>query len=334
MQFYNSGKAVVIISDCADFDPAALSVTNRDVDRVHRDYVDELRDAIKTFHNHVVVYNSPLQFMKNIEKHANDLVLPYWYGINSRNRHALVPAICEAANIAYIGGDTYTKTVTNDKQLCKWHIEKAGLQAPRSTLLYAPNEHQAYAHFDYPLVVKPLFEGTSLGISQDNLVENQADAQRLVQWVFDEFGGPVMVEEFARGREVSICLIGHHQKISAWATAERYKVNQENYLHDKLYAFADKNSEEGVFALRSMNLMVPQKVLDASFRLFAMLDKVEYMRVDGRLNGDSFKVIELTPESHLGHDAEFCGTFISNGRSYHEVIKMVVDNSLERAGLL
>jgi hypothetical protein len=85
-------------------------------------------------------------------------------------------------------------------------------------------------------------------------------------------------------------------------------------LHN-LYAFDDKYVEENTLGMRNVKHEIWPELFEACKRVFRYLYKVEYRRIDGKLAPDgSFKITKLTPESHLGKNAELCSTFLAEGR--------------------
>jgi D-alanine-D-alanine ligase len=87
--------------------------------------------------------------------------------------------------------------------------------------------------------------------------------------------------------------------------------------------------------MRNVKHEIWDGLFEACKRVFRYLDKVEYMRIDGKLSGNSFKILELTPESHLGKNAEFCSTFLAEGKyAFSDVVAMLIENCLERYSCL
>lgn len=322
---------IVLVADDIVFDDREATPTNRQVDRIHRYYVEEMSEAILESGYDVQLYTSPAELVANVYRHTNDLVFPYWQGFGSKNRHALIPAICEAMSLRYIGGDTFAKSICNDKQVTKLLARDLGLDTPASVVIKELADFPKMETLRLPAVVKPMFEGSSLGITQRNLVRDLATAREIATELLAEFGGPILVEEFASGKEVSICMIGHGGYIREWAAGERYVIEDESFLLHNLYAFDAKYVKESALGMRNVKDQVSPQLYEACRGLFQYLDKVEYMRIDGKLTADSFQLLELTPESHLGKNAEFCATFIAEGRlSFNEVVTALVENCLER----
>ncbi|MXV14001.1 hypothetical protein [Hufsiella ginkgonis] len=330
MQFQKEISSIVLIADRVEDPAREMNIYDRDLDKPHPHYVEHLFQTLQEIHPNVILYNSPQELIVNNMKHRDDLVFPFWFGEKSRNRHALIPAICEASNIKYVGADAYTKAVCNDKHVSKLLCKELNLATPNFAIWNSPLDDHLAGYLQFPCVVKPAFEGTSLGIGPNNLVSNLSDAILIARALKEEFQQTILIEEFIPGKEVSICLIGQGRDVHNWAAAERYLEDDVNYFEHRLYTYIEKKSDTLPLALRSVTAQIPDDTLQRCFDLFAYLDKVEFMRIDGRLKGTDFSVIELTPDTHLGADSEFAGTFIAEGGfNYHSVIRLLIENCIK-----
>ena len=101
---------IVLIVDDIDFDESTANPLNRQVDRIHRYYVEEMTQGIRDAGYDVQLYTSPAELIANVHKHSADLVFPYWQGIHSKNRHALKTNNTKSNNI------TNTPTYITPKQ--------------------------------------------------------------------------------------------------------------------------------------------------------------------------------------------------------------------------
>jgi ribosomal protein S12 methylthiotransferase accessory factor YcaO len=103
---------IVVIADNVTLpeDSRSLPYTEQLFDQFQRRHVEELVEALKRLPiQEVVVYEEPKTFIDNVAKHKGDLVLPSWFGKGNTARHAFISAICEAAEIMYVGCDAYAK---------------------------------------------------------------------------------------------------------------------------------------------------------------------------------------------------------------------------------
>src|SRR5688572_11227618 len=64
---------------------------------------------------------------------------------------------------------------------------------------------------NFPILVKPLKEEASLGISQASLVDNDDQFKERVQFIHDKYDSDVIAEEYIEGRELYVGVMGHHR---------------------------------------------------------------------------------------------------------------------------
>ena len=94
-----------------------------------------------------------------------DLVFNIAEGFGTRSREAHVPAVLEMLKVPFTHSDPLTLAVSLDKEICKRLVASAGVPTPRHTVVRAPNE-AARVELRYPVIAKPLAEGSSMGIRQ------------------------------------------------------------------------------------------------------------------------------------------------------------------------
>ena len=82
----------------------------------------------------------------------------------------------------YTGSDAYALALTLDKQLTKLVLAQHGVATPRWQYVEDARASCSRTRCAIPVIVKPNFEGSSKGITQDSVVE---DALRLHEVVRD-----------------------------------------------------------------------------------------------------------------------------------------------------
>ena len=63
----------------------------------------------------------------------------------------------------------------------------------------------------FPIIVKPLKEEASLGISQASFVETDEQFKERVQFIHDSYNNDVIAEEYIEGRELYVSVVGNHR---------------------------------------------------------------------------------------------------------------------------
>ncbi|WP_162801445.1 hypothetical protein, partial [Azospirillum brasilense] len=320
---------VVLISDGVEKDRGRLHALDPKLDQTELRHHIALREVLQDLAPVVYEYFSIKEFLANISRHATDVVIPCIAPPGSRNRYALLPAVCESQGVMYAGADAFTKALCQDKHLSKLVVRSVGLDTPNGVLIQHAGSVALIETLKPPLVVKPNQEGGSLGISQRNLVSSHADAAHLATELLQQFRQPCLVEEFVPGREVSVCILGNQYGIHAIEAAERYVPGNEDYLSERLFDFTLKNKLGADTDIRLVTPQIENSILQKCKILFRNLGRVQFFRIDGRLSDGGFTVLELTPDTHLGERAEFCGTLIKAGLTYTDVVRGILNNCLD-----
>ncbi len=323
----NQLPSVVLIADRVN-DHQNLSLSNLELEFTEQDYFEDITQSLSAIVPKVYTYDQPSDFLNNIRKHKNHIVLSIWSGKNSRNRRALVPSICEAYNIAYVGADTYTSILCQDKYLAKQFCKKIGIRTPRAILFDGQNL-KSIELLNLPLVIKPSLEGGSIGISSANLVADYASAGDMCNKLFQIFKQPILVEEFVPGKEVSFVVFGNRTKIKLIEALELQVEGDAKFFDHAIFSYEVKKSMDHSITHNRITAHIPNETIMSMRKLFSLLDKVEVLRIDGKWHQNTFHLLELTPDIHFGSECTFAQGFIANNINYHEMLKLILQNSYE-----
>lgn len=287
----------------------------------------KIKEAIESFSD-IEIYTNLNEFSKNISRFDNCTIFPMYWGKSSRVIKGHVPSICEANNIDYIGPDSYTCILCNDKYISKKYVNQFGFKTSRDFLIYQEDSIQNIKFklqlLNYPLVIKPNFGGGSTGISNQNLVNNEQEALNIISILLKNHFNPLIIEEYIEGYEVSILLMGGKEKMVI-NNETKLIVDDKDYFAKSLWAMEDKKINFLSSHYVRSNLITDQD-RDKAINLFKSFDKVEYMRIDARINNNGLFVIELSPDCYMGPNCDFSISLIDKGISYNDFIKMVFDN--------
>ncbi|WP_386083257.1 D-alanine--D-alanine ligase [Vreelandella sp. F11] len=111
----------------------------------------------------------------------------------------------ELLNIPYTGSGVLASALGMDKQRTKQVWSAVGLPTPESIMLAASSDWSAVVEqLGLPLIVKPVHEGSTLGIS---IVKSQA-ALEAAYHEAAQFDARVMAERFVVGEEYTVALLG------------------------------------------------------------------------------------------------------------------------------
>jgi D-alanine-D-alanine ligase len=143
------------------------------------------------------------QFIDALEAARPDLVFNTAEGGVGRGREAYYPALFQRLGIPFTGADAYVCTVTLDKHLTKLLVSHHGVRVPGSSFVRGPDQFRRH-DLRYPLMVKPNFEGSSMGITAESVVEDPAALERRAGAMLAQFPDGILIEEYITGRDVVV----------------------------------------------------------------------------------------------------------------------------------
>lgn len=182
----------------------------------------------------------------------------------------------------------------------------------------------------FPILVKPLKEEASHGISQASFVENDEQFKERVQFIHDKFDNDVIAEEYIEGRELYVSVMGNHrldvfpirELVFREVPPDEPKIATYKAKWDEEYRKRwglENRDAEGLDPAVVANI---QKICK---RIYHLLTIDGYARLDLRLTQDN-KVyfIEANPNPTLAADEDFAQSALKAGVAYPQLIDRII----------
>src|SRR5438067_1167576 len=141
-----------------------------------------------------------------IEAYSPELIFNTAEGRRGRFREAFYPALFDELGFPYTGSDAWVLAVTLDKSLTKLMLSEHGVISPRGQFIDDIVDLKLDG-WRFPLIVKPNFEGSSKGITQDSVCEERGRLRALVEKTLARFPAGVLVEEFIPGKDLTVAFL-------------------------------------------------------------------------------------------------------------------------------
>jgi D-alanine-D-alanine ligase len=136
-----------------------------------------------------------------------DIVFNIAEGLAGPNREAHVPAICEFWSLPYTGSDPMALALCLDKGRTKEILAHHAIPTAPFTVAAGPEELDGFAA--WPAIVKPLHEGSSMGITRASYCRSRAEVGRAIAGVVARYRQPALVEGYLGGREFTCGILGN-----------------------------------------------------------------------------------------------------------------------------
>lgn len=169
-----------------------------------------VRDAIASYGYEVVELEATPELIHLLSAADVQVVFNLAEGFRGRNREAQVPALLELLDIEYTGSDPATLALALDKGLAKQIVRQAGIPTPGFVLMETGRERLPPG-LSYPVIVKPVAEGSSKGVTGTSVIHSEEELREAVPGLVARYRQPALVEEFLEGREFTVALLGERR---------------------------------------------------------------------------------------------------------------------------
>ncbi|MEJ7625603.1 MAG: SET domain-containing protein-lysine N-methyltransferase [Ferruginibacter sp.] len=169
------------------------------------------------------------------------------------------------------------------KDLMKYVAYTQNVDTPAFAIIENVSDiHSSCSNLNYPLFIKPLKAGDSLGIDEHSMVSNEAEAIDKAASIINDYG-PLLVEEYVMGREFTVMLVADPEKENEVIVFEPVEYIFPQGKSYKTYAL--KTSElHPECNVRVEDPELNRRLNEASENVFKGFGGVGYARLDFRMN--------------------------------------------------
>ena len=321
--------------------------------------IEAVRAALKERHEEVELIEADTDAYEKFKEFSPELVFNMAEGLSGEGREAHIPAILEMLGIPYTGSGPLTLALCLNKARAKqvlsflsvptpvFFVSEVGPEGggsdkePLKRLLEARS-------MGFPLMVKPLYEGSSKGIRNDSIVNDLGELSAKVDFVNSEYSQPALVEEYLSGREFTVAILGNDDGNGAGVRA--LPVVEINYSSlpegvNHIYSYEAKwildrpDAPLDIFTCPAeLPAALEAEIKGVAISAFCALGVRDWCRVDVRLSSKGVpNIIELNPLPGILPDPTQNSCFPKAARAasmdFTTLVNAVVDNARERYGI-
>jgi D-alanine-D-alanine ligase len=290
----------------------------------------------------VVITEADEDIVTNLKKAKPDIVFNIAEGIDSPSRESQVPVICELLGLPYTGSDPFTLAACLNKARAKEIMSFHRVPTPAFQVVSSPEE--PLNGLKYPVIVKPLWEGSSMGIGNDSLVFDKSDVPSRVERIVSQYRQPAILESFLSGREFTAAILGNGDDLRVLPLVEiDFRTLPEGASH--IYSYEAKwiwdrpESPLKIFTCPAeIDRELEAKITDLCKRAYVALGCRDWCRIDVRLDeAMQPHILEVNPLPGILPDPDDNSCFPkaarAAGMSYGDLICEVMRIACARYGM-
>lgn len=284
------------------------------------------------------VGTDPAAILDGLRAQAPDVVFNVYEGTAGWGEsETYVAGLLELLRIPFTGSSVQPILIAKSKPLTKQLLRTAGLPTASFLLLESPDVPEC--ELSWPVIVKPALQDASVGIDQNAVVTTPRALADRVAYIFKTYGGPVLVEQFIRGREFHITVWNRGTETVTLPFTEivfleddvdpiwpivsfdaKWKPESRDYK-----ATPVKNPPDPI------DPAIERTLSELSIRASELVGYRDYARVDVRLTADGEPyILEVNPNPCINPLAGVAAALTTAQIPYEEFILGLVKSALRR----
>lgn len=281
------------------------------------------------------VSREPEALLAGIRKHQPDVIFNLFEGLADCNEtEAHVGGLLEWLRIPYTGCPYQTLCFARNKHLTKHLLRGAGL--PTADFFVVEDLPVPPCPLEWPVIVKPSTQDASVGLDQGSVVTDQQRLVERVAFLLENYGPPVLVEQFINGREFNVGLIEVPElrvlPISEILFVDKDPAYWPIVTYDAKWKPGSRDYE--ATPPRYPAIVTPklaEKIATLATQAFRLLGCRDYARVDFRVRAPARPyILEVNPNPDFSPTAGLSGGLGSAGLSHAQFTVQLVEMALTR----
>jgi D-alanine-D-alanine ligase len=307
--------------------------------------ITAVRDSLLTRHDTVELVIADSSAYGRFRELKPDMVFNMAEGLRGESREAHIPAILEMLGIPYTGSGPLALGLCLNKARSKQVLTYYNVPNPAFTVIDDVRSiPRRVDDYKFPLMVKPLYEGSSKGIRNDSLVSTPAELKDKAAYIIREYSQPALVEEFLSGREFTVAMLGNGKNLRVLPIVEiNFSSLPEGVKH--IYSYEAKwildrpDAPLDIFECpASLDEALKDDIVNVARDAFQVMELRDWCRIDVRLDSlGKANIIELNPLPGILPSVEENSCFPKAARAagmdFTELVNTVVECAIERYGL-
>ena len=262
-----------------------------------------------------------VEVTENIAKDLQGFDIAYNALHGKYGEDGCIQGLLELMKIPYTGCGVMSSAVCMNKEYTKKVLSSAGLPLIKSVLISkGDNLYEKVKSLKYPMMVKPVSEGSSLGMAK------VSNADELVKAVFEasKYKQDIMIEEYLEGVSTTVGILEKDNKLVATEILE-FRTHTEWYDYEAKYT---KGMTDFIIPAELSEEMT-QRVKDISIQAFKVCGCSGVSRVDFLITEDTPYILEVNTSPGMTDTSDLPAQAAAMGISYDELVEII----LRSAGL-
>jgi len=247
-------------------------------------------------------------------------------------------SLLESDGYRYTGSPSIGLLLSRNKGMSKKVLAYHGIRVPGFATYRLSEEVAGPPDLTSPLIVKPLQEDASEGISMSSVVRDTDALAERVRFIHARHGQPAIAEEFVEGRELYVSIIWNGDDLEILPITEmvfdKSRTKPEERIATKMakwdVPYRERKGIRNVFA-RPIARATQDQIEHICRTAFRALWLHDYARLDVRVTADGdVWVIEANANPFISFGHDMANAAEKAGMDYYAFIQRLAEIAIDR----
>jgi len=249
---------------------------------------------------------------------------------NNRGFDQHIVSFLAMHGLAFTGCGSSGLTLCKNKGISKKILSYHRIHVPEFVIIARGKRISRPKRLKFPILVKPLKEEASLGISQASFVETDDQFKERVQFIHEKYDNDVIAEEYIEGRELYVSILGNHrlqvfpirELVFKEVPPDEPKIATYKAKWDE--AYRKRWGLQNQFA-EGLDPALVRNIEQVCRRIYHLLTIDGYARIDLRVTPkNEVYFIEANPNPILAADEDFAQSALKSQLPYPQLIERII----------
>ena len=286
---------------------------------------------------HLAIFDDLDQVRQKIESFAPDVLFNLVEQFkNNPGFDQNIVSLLEMQGVPFTGCGSTGLVLCKHKGISKKILSYHHIHVPHFLVIPRGQRIARLRQLKFPLLIKPVKEEASYGISQASFVENDEQFKERVAFIHEKHNSDVIAEEYIEGRELYVSILGN-VRLTVFPIRElifrEVPPNEPKIATYKAKWDDDYRKRWGLKNQHADGLTQEcvAQIEDTCKRIYRLLTIDGYARIDLRLTANNeLYFIEANPNPHLASDEDFAQSADKAGLKYPQLIDRIIRTGMQR----
>jgi D-alanine-D-alanine ligase len=248
-----------------------------------------------------------------------------------------IVSLLEMQGVPFTGCGSTGMILCKHKGISKKILGHHGILTPNFVVIPRGQRIGGPRQLKFPILLKPVKEEASYGISRASFVQNDEQFRERVAFIHEKHKSDAIAEEYIEGREIYVSIMGN-TRLTVFPMRELvFKEVPPNEPRIATYKakwdekYRKRWGLEGQFA-ENLDPALVKEIEKMCKDIYRLLTIDGYGRIDLRLTADNKPYfIEANPNPHLAADEDFAQSALKAGLNYPQLVQAIIGLGMRMA---